>query len=183
MSDKNINIELIEKNLKEISEGEYNSIEKEIEELEKAKKENILEKEIERLQQQIESIKQFIAEGGLDKKIEEAKEKLKSSKTSDVQATLKGKPTLVDFWADWCAPCKYIGQTVHQLKEKYKDSLNVVKIDTETKVGNMLYLKYAGAFGVNAIPFLLLFDKDGKYVDQLLGADPKKLNEMVENIV
>ncbi|MBD3229611.1 MAG: redoxin domain-containing protein [Candidatus Lokiarchaeota archaeon] len=180
---ENATIEKIEQNLGTIQNDSLKAIEKEIEELKKAKRENTLQKRIEQLENEIEQIKKFIEQGGLDKKIEEAKKKLDDAKNRDTIDSLKGKPTLVDFWADWCAPCRFIGQTVHQLEEKYKDKLNVLQIDTETKIGNEIYMKYAKIFNVNAIPFLLLFDKEGNYADRLLGADPNKLTQMVEDIV
>lgn len=178
------NIDPIEKNLEEIQKGSLSALEKELNELRRAKEENALQKRIEQLENEIEAIRKFIDEGGLDKKIEEAVAKLEQAKNTDSTIeTLKGKPTLVDFWAEWCAPCKFIGTTVHELQEKYKDELNVLQIDTETEIGNKMYMEYAQKFGVNAIPFLLLFDKDGNYNDQLLGANPEKLKDMVNKLL
>ncbi|MHA1143762.1 MAG: TlpA family protein disulfide reductase [Candidatus Helarchaeota archaeon] len=96
----------------------------------------------------------------------------------------KGKPTLVDLWAEWCGPCRFIGKTVHELEEKHKDNLNVVQVDTETPEGNRIFMEYAmKAYGINAIPFLIVFDEDGKEYDHLLGASPPKLVNMVEGAV
>ena len=176
------NIKSIEENLDSIQVG-FSAIENEIAEIKKAKEENALEKRIEQLQAEIEAIKKFIAEDGLNIKLKEAEQKLEEAKTKEKIKTLKGKPTLIDFWAEWCAPCKYIGTTVHELKNKHKDTLNVLQIDTETQIGNKLYSEYAQIFGVNAIPFLLLFDKDGNYNDKLLGASPEKLIQMVDAIL
>ncbi|MHA1310647.1 MAG: thioredoxin domain-containing protein [Candidatus Helarchaeota archaeon] len=185
MTRQDINIKPIEENLYRLQTNSASSIESELNELKRAKKEKLLEKRIEELQNEIRSIQRFLDEGGLDRKIKEAEERLEQERAKKEVPikTLKGKPTLVDFWAEWCAPCKFIGRTVHELKEKYNDSLNVLQIDTETEVGNKLYMTYANIFNVNAIPFLLLFDKDGNYNSQLLGADPNRLVEMVEAIL
>lgn len=97
---------------------------------------------------------------------------------------LKGKPTLVDLWAAWCGPCRFIGKTVEELEEKYKDSLNVVRVDTETEEGSQIFMEWAmKAYGINAIPFLVVFDRDGVEYDHLLGAIPPKLIEMVDAVL
>ncbi|MHA1231572.1 MAG: thioredoxin domain-containing protein [Candidatus Helarchaeota archaeon] len=183
MSEKKVNIDLIEKNIDKLEKSRIEAIEKEIRDIEKVKEEKILEKRILELEQEIEAIKKFLAEDGLNIKMKEAKAKLEKAKNAKKLETFKGKPTLVDFWAAWCAPCQFIERTIHEIKDKYKDDINIVQIDTETELGNELYFEYAEKFGVNAIPFLLLFDKDGNCVDQLIGADPNKLKEMVANVM
>ena len=76
------------------------------------------------------------------------------------------KPVLVDFWADWCGPCKMIGPALEEIAEKLSDKVTIVKMDI------MENTTIPGEIGVQSIPLLVLF-KDGKAVAQKLGAAPK----------
>ena len=75
-------------------------------------------------------------------------------------------PTLVDFWAIWCGPCKQIAPTVDALADTYKGKLNVGKVDVDH---NQIV---AQQYGIRSIPTLLIF-KGGKVVGQLVGAIPR----------
>ncbi len=77
------------------------------------------------------------------------------------------KPVIVDFWAEWCAPCKQIAPTLKELADEYGDRVKVVKMDIDSNP------KTPGDYGIRAIPTILSF-KDGKVVEQLQGARPKK---------
>jgi thioredoxin 1 len=77
------------------------------------------------------------------------------------------KPVIVDFWAEWCAPCKQIAPTLKELADEYGDRVKVVKMDIDSNP------KTPGDYGIRAIPTILSF-KDGKVVDQLQGARPKR---------
>ena len=76
------------------------------------------------------------------------------------------KPVLVDFWADWCGPCKMIGPSLEEISEELADKVTIAKMDimanTETPM----------QFGVRSIPYLVLF-KNGEKVADKLGAAPK----------
>ena len=74
--------------------------------------------------------------------------------------------TVVDFWATWCGPCRMIAPILDQLAVEYKDKMRVAKVDVDTNI------KTATRFNVRSIPMLLFF-KDGKVVDQMIGAQPK----------
>lgn len=75
-------------------------------------------------------------------------------------------PVLVDFWAEWCGPCKAIGPAIEELATEYEGRAKVVKINVDQE--GDLAMKY----GVMSIPALLVF-KGGKVVDQMVGALPK----------
>ncbi|TET45746.1 thioredoxin [Candidatus Aerophobetes bacterium] len=86
-------------------------------------------------------------------------------------------PVIVDFWAEWCAPCGMIAQVVEQIGEEYEGKIKVGKLNVDE---NPLT---AGKYQVMAIPTLLLFN-GGKLVDRVVGVVPKKiLVEKVENIL
>ncbi|MFI5387655.1 MAG: thioredoxin [Fimbriimonadales bacterium] len=75
-------------------------------------------------------------------------------------------PVLVDFWAEWCGPCKAIGPSVEQLATEYAGKAKVLKVNVD-RDGDL-----AMRYGVMSIPALLVF-KGGKVVDQMVGAAPK----------
>ena len=73
---------------------------------------------------------------------------------------------VVDFWATWCGPCRMIAPILDQLSVEYEGQVKVTKLDVDSNI------KTATRFNVRSIP-LLLFFKDGKVVDQIVGAVPK----------
>jgi len=75
-------------------------------------------------------------------------------------------PVLVDFWAEWCGPCKAIGPSIEQLATEYAGKAKVYKVDVDSE-GDL-----ASRYGVMSIPALLVF-KGGKVVEQMVGAAPK----------
>jgi thioredoxin 1 len=76
-------------------------------------------------------------------------------------------PVLVDFWAPWCMPCKYLAPTIEKLAEAYAGKVKVGKIDTDE------HREMAIKFGISALPTIVIF-KDGKVVQKLLGVRQEK---------
>ena len=86
-------------------------------------------------------------------------------------------PVIVDFWAEWCQPCRQIAPIIKTLAEDYEGRLKVVKVNVDDSQ------HVAGNFGIRSIPAVLSF-RDGQVVDQLVGARPKaNFVEMAEKIV
>ena len=75
-------------------------------------------------------------------------------------------PVLVDFWAEWCGPCKMIGPSLEEIAEELSDKVTIAKMDIMENTG------VPGSIGVQSVPLMVLF-KDGKPVAQKLSAAPK----------
>ena len=95
----------------------------------------------------------------------------------DEQVLNSELPVLVDFWAEWCGPCKMIAPSVHDMAMEYDGQLNVAKLDVDSAPN--IAMKY----GVRSIPALIFF-KDGQPVDQIVGAVPKAaLKKKIDSVI
>jgi thioredoxin len=97
--------------------------------------------------------------------------------TFDEVVGASDKPILVDFWAEWCGPCKMIAPILEELATEQSENFVIGKLDVDLNVAT------ATKFSVMSIPTLLLF-KDGEVVARLVGAKPKgaMLQEITANL-
>ena len=85
-------------------------------------------------------------------------------------------PCVIDFYADWCGPCKMVAPVLEELSEDYKGKVNIFKVDTEAQQ------ELAAAFGIRSIPSILFVPKDGE-PQMAQGALPKHQFEQIINDV
>jgi len=92
----------------------------------------------------------------------------------DEKVVKADKPVLVDFWAEWCVPCKIIAPIVDELAEEMDGQMEFAKVDVDSSPIT------AVTYGIRSIPALLIF-KGGKPVEQIIGAIPKgQLKKKIE---
>ena len=84
----------------------------------------------------------------------------------DADVLQSSKPVIVDFWAEWCGPCRMIAPVLAEIAEEYRDQVTVAKVNVDNEPD--LAMKY----NVTGIPLLGVF-KNGEMVKQLVGARPK----------
>jgi thioredoxin 1 len=82
------------------------------------------------------------------------------------QVLKSSEPVVVDFWAEWCGPCRTIAPSLEEIASEMKGKVKVVKLNIDENPG------VAGKLGIRSIPTLILF-KDGKAAAQKVGAAPK----------
>jgi thioredoxin 1 len=92
----------------------------------------------------------------------------------DSEALQAGKPVLVDFWAEWCAPCRMMSPIIESIGEQYSGRARIVKLNVDDNPNA------AQRFGIKGIPTFIVF-KDGKEVERLVGATTQEaITRMIE---
>lgn len=97
---------------------------------------------------------------------------------ADFDRTLQeaGKPVLLDFHAEWCAPCKWVEPFVEEIAREHQDTLLVLKVDTDAAPG------IASRFGVRSIPTLILL-REGLEIGRSQGFEPERVRTLIEEVV
>ena len=85
----------------------------------------------------------------------------------ETEVTSSSIPVLVDFWAEWCGPCRMLAPTIEELSEEYKDKIKVGKLNTDDNK------QVAVQFGISAIPTIILF-QNGNVAKKFVGLVAKK---------
>jgi len=91
-----------------------------------------------------------------------------SGENFDSEVLQATEPVLVDFWAEWCGPCRAVAPSVEEIATEYRGKLKVVKVDVDDAP------QVATKYGVQGIPTLMVF-KNGEVVERLTGGYPKAI--------
>jgi len=97
--------------------------------------------------------------------------------TFDEEVKNSDIPVVVDFWAEWCGPCKMIGPALEELSDEYAGKIKIAKVNVDENPNSPI------ALGVRGIPALFMF-KDGQVVSNKTGAAPKSaLQDWIKSVV
>ena len=97
--------------------------------------------------------------------------------TFDKDVINSGTPVVVDFWAEWCGPCRMIGPALEEISKSLDGKVKIVKLNVDENPGT------AAKYGIMSIPTLMLF-KDGQLASRQVGAAPKqKLEQWITGAV
>lgn len=108
---------------------------------------------------------------------ESFKEKVFNFETNTEWDFAGDKPAILDFYADWCGPCKTLAPIFEELSKEYEGKIDFYKIDTEKEQ------ELAGMFGIRSIPTIMFMQKDGQEPQVVQGALPKQdLKNVIEQV-
>lgn len=93
---------------------------------------------------------------------------MKNATAGTFNALVSQGVVLVDFWAEWCGPCRMVTPVLEQIEKEYDGKLEIVKVDVDSEGA------LAQQFGIGSIPTLILF-KDGRQVGQVIGFQAKPM--------
>lgn len=99
-----------------------------------------------------------------------------SADISTPENQAKPMPTVIDFYATWCGPCKNIAPLFEVLRGEYSDRINFCSVDVDQQI------EMAEKYTIDAMPTFVFLDTDGNEIERVVGADPQKLTDAVDRL-